>query len=75
MKKKVGRVEAKLIMMAAKEFRERERLAATNTVELEVVELPEQPTVAEIPQVVEPIPAPKVTLVRYVIDFFRKKGT
>ncbi len=61
MKKKVGRIEAIIIMKAAKEFREKQ---ATIT-----LETPEPIAVSEA--IVEPIaPTPK-SIFSYLIDFFR----
>jgi hypothetical protein len=64
MKKKVGRVEAIIIMRAAKEFREKQSA---------LVEAPEPVVVPEI--IVEPVVQPEKSFLTYVIDFFRKKGT
>lgn len=64
MKRKVSRVEAIIIMKAAKEFREK------NANPLPVIE----PVL--VPEVIEPIAPPKKkTLITYIVDLFRKKGS
>lgn len=74
MKKKVGRVEAKLIMMAAREFRERERLASVS-IDIEQVALLPEPTVPEIsPVVEEPIVVPKKPFYSCIVGWFGRKG-
>lgn len=62
MKKRVSRIEAIIIMKAAKEFRDKQAL--------------ETPVLSEI-VVPEPvaIPEPKKSLISYLVDFFRKKRT
>lgn len=63
MKKRVSRVEAIIIMKAAKEFREKQAL--------EVPVLPE----VVVPEPVVVIPESKKSFLSYVVDFFKKKRT
>ena len=64
MKKRVARVEAIIIMKAAKDFREKQSA---------LVPAPEPVVVPE--PIVETVVPSKKTFFTYVIDLFRKKGT
>ena len=66
MRKKVGRIEAIIIMRQAKEFRERESAKS-----LEVLPMPTEPDEITLPT---PKPA-RDSILSYVIDLFKKKGT
>lgn len=60
MKKRVSRVEAMIIMRAAREFRDRPPVP---------VKIVETPVVAEVTLVV---PESKKSIISYVVDFFKK---
>jgi hypothetical protein len=62
MKKKVTRAEAILIMRAAREFREQQE-------RLKPVEVPESTVAPEEP------PSQLKSIISYLVDIFRKKGT
>lgn len=64
MKKRVGRVEAIIIMKAARELRERQKSLAQVIPEVMAAPAP----------VIEPVPSKKSFLTR-VFDFFKNRGS
>ena len=67
MRKKVGRIEAIIIMREAKEFRQRKAE--------ETKAVPAPVEIAPVPcEVPEPV-AEKKSILAYVVDLFKKKGT